>query len=308
MDTALPLVTERLAYPTRTRRSITRASAARLAQLPGYLLTEARPIIIAIFAIRMIAVNGLISGYTFQRAALVVAWISLTMAVYIYNGISDVVGDRINGSNRPLASGRLSIPVARLSCVILAAFGLALAWECGVSEAVAAALSLILGWAYSAGPTLKRSPTGFAFTIFAGAALTYLAGATQAGLSVGTCGALVVMSAWIGLSSAAKDFSDIDGDRAAGRRSWPVVLGVRPAARLASAAAIGSWLVFVVAGALISHQLLPVAAILGVGTAVFVFVLSKAKPSQDRNELRRPYWTFVLTQFALNLGTSLCVL
>ena len=48
-----------------------------------------------------------------------------------------------------------------------------------------------------------------------------------------------VIALWVGLCCAAKDFSDIDGDRAAGRRTWPVLIGGRRASRILACLAVG---------------------------------------------------------------------
>jgi geranylgeranylglycerol-phosphate geranylgeranyltransferase len=65
------------------------------------------------------------------------------------NDLRDIEGDRISMPHRPLPSGRLSVPAARLACVIFAAVGLTSAWILGMTELLAAAGLLCLGIVYS---------------------------------------------------------------------------------------------------------------------------------------------------------------
>lgn len=76
---------------------------------------EARPAVQGIFLLRFLAgasFAGSFSGGEVSNFALwtgVALWICATLSVYILNGIMDVEEDRINGSSRPVASGKLSV-------------------------------------------------------------------------------------------------------------------------------------------------------------------------------------------------------
>ena len=283
-------------------------SAAELVRLPIYLAIEARLPILLIFTVRMVAANGIAIRFSEDRLKATIAWVMLTVAVYVFNGISDVAGDRVNGSTRPLATGNLSVTTASVSCVLLAAGAFVLAWSCGVVEGLLAAAALALGWAYSAGPDLKRSPSGVTFTIFAGAVLTYLAGRQVNVMSIGTDAVLVAFALWVGLCSSAKDFSDIDGDRAMGRRTLPVRLGPVRAARLIAASSFVGFAAVALTIGLAEPALLPLIAVNGIGTAVLAAALLRIRPDQSRHDLRLPYKAFAVTQIGFNLAVILCAL
>jgi len=75
-------------------------------------LVEARPVVQVIFLARFVcaALPGPFSG----RVALgAVSWLFAVLAVYLANGVTDIVEDRHNGSTRPIASGALDVGFAR---------------------------------------------------------------------------------------------------------------------------------------------------------------------------------------------------
>ena len=77
-------------------------------------------------------------------------------AVYLYNDVCDLDQDRIHPvkRGRPIASGRLSVPVAVASAIILAASSVAVSWQFGQRYRTVLASYLILSVLYSL--TLKR--------------------------------------------------------------------------------------------------------------------------------------------------------
>jgi 4-hydroxybenzoate polyprenyltransferase len=76
---------------------------------------EARPAVQGIFLLRFLAgasFAGSLSAGEVVNFALwtgVALWICATLSVYILNGVMAVEEDRINGSSRPVASGKLSV-------------------------------------------------------------------------------------------------------------------------------------------------------------------------------------------------------
>ncbi|HEY2167470.1 MAG TPA: UbiA family prenyltransferase, partial [Jatrophihabitantaceae bacterium] len=196
------------------------------------VVAEARPAVQLVFMLRAAACAGLLRHPSPKSLIGVSGWLLLAVAAYAFNGVTDVTTDTANGSSRPIASGRLRVDVARCWCLALVATGLVMCELASRAEVVAGFAALALGWAYSTGPALKESPVAAAFVIGTSAGLSYFAGAAAAG-TVTTRTLCVPMSIalWVALCCAAKDFSDVDGDRLAGRRTWPVLLGHRAAAR-----------------------------------------------------------------------------
>ncbi len=261
---------------------------------------ESRPPVQVIFLLRLLAGSEEARQQSIASLAVISGWVCVTIAIYVYNGVTDVVGDMANGSTRPIASGRLPITTALSWSVALSLCGVLLCSVDGDRSSALVVLMLALGWAYSSGPALKESPTGFASAIGLGAGLTYFAGWLSCGGHLGNLLIDLGMAAWVGLACVAKDFSDVDGDRLAGRRTWPVILGARRAAWLAASLDVAS------AGALLAGSVLTGVDIaagcaLCAGSLALAVVLVRSATLTERSMRRRPYRVFMLTQYAVNL-------
>lgn len=229
------------------------------------------------------------------------SWFLAVWVVYLVNGISDIAGDRANGSRRPLASGALTENAAMSWCVVLAVLSLCLAVHVSVVFVMLVVFMLVLGLAYSIGAHAAKKWAVPALAVAAaGCLLTYLAGAEAFHATIPSAVLLfgVIMSLWIAVVGHTKDFGDTVGDRIAGRRTLPIVLGDRRARTVVAvgAALIGS---AGVATAAFDRDLLSLAALGPCGIAVCVFSLWR--PGRDRASKRRPYRAFMLSQYAVNL-------
>ena len=271
-------------------------------QLAG-VLVESRPAVQVVFVLRSLAGSGVLRHPTLHRVEEVLGWTLLTVAIYVFNGITDVVGDSTNGSRRPIASGKLASQSATLWCVCLAVAGMALCSRISTQEAGLAGAMLALGWAYSSGPCLKNRPTGFALTIGAGAGLTYVAGWGARGGHAGVAVVVVTLlvASWVGVCCGAKDFSDVDGDRVAGRRTWPVVLGPARASRLLAALAVSGALGALTATVVMGASLVP-AVVLLAGSIMVAVASLRCAAATGRDVRRRPYRLFIATQYLTNLA------
>lgn len=277
-------------------------------RLPRDLLREARPAVQAVFALRVVVAATVAVGPVgldrLRTLGLIGSWLALTQAVYVFNGLTDVAADRCNGSSRPIAAGLLAPRTAGLAVAALAAAGML---GCALADPLAlipAGLFLMLGWAYSAGPRLKAHPCGFALVIGLGAALAYMAGWTLHPVQPACLAAEATIATWVGVCCAAKDFSDIDGDRQDGRRTWPVVLGAHRAAFVVGVAALGTALA-AMAFAVVAPTVLPAAVVLLVGSAWLATRLRSCVrlTADDCREIRRrPYRAFLATQYLANLS------
>lgn len=284
---------------------------APIAQLTGRaigtaraVLAESRPIVQFVVALRLICVTDLLVQPSMRRATTLLGWLLLSLAVYLLNGLSDVKTDRQNGSTRPIASGRLSLATATGWCAGLAIGGLAAVARAGAVVTVAALAYLALGWAYSTGPCLKNYRYGSVLAVGGGAGLTYAAGLVVAHEAAWRELTLVLLlSAWIGVGSMSKDFSDIDGDAVAGRRTAPVLFGTRRAATTLAAQTLPTS----AAVTLLGVTLHPIAAwapglLLVAGSVVLTVTARRFGSAQRRSVRRMPYRVFMSTQYLVDLA------
>jgi 4-hydroxybenzoate polyprenyltransferase len=277
------------------------ATAARSGsplRILGHALVEARPVVQVVFAARFVV------GWVLSGAALGVPWLGLTgwvaaaVAVYVLNGITDLDGDRTNGSHRPLASGRLAPGEAKAVTAGCTAAALLAGLALGSVYLALLLGFLFVGAAYSMAPfRWKDTTTGAAASVVALGFLTYLAGAAATGTRPGPILLLyaAVMSAWMGgVGAVAKDFSDVRGDAGAGRRTAVIRFGP---ARTRAAVGYGAVLV---AAALLAvtpafpRLLLPAVALALGAAAVVVATRRGTGPA------RRPYRAFMLAQYLSN--------
>jgi 4-hydroxybenzoate polyprenyltransferase len=166
----------------------------------------------------------------------------LNAASNALNQIYDLAIDRVNKPARPLPSGRLSIRQAWHFTWICYAIALVLAWlvapggrhECFWIVLVAA----ILTFAYSVPPfRTKRHglwanvtiavPRGLLLKVAGWSAVKTVIGVEP--WFIGSIFGLFLLGA-----STTKDFSDMEGDRADGCRTLPIIYGVRRAAWMIS--------------------------------------------------------------------------
>lgn len=291
-----------------------RTVPAHWLRLPWDLLREARPAVQAVFALRLVVAATVAVGPAAldrpRTLGLIASWLALTLAVYVFNGLTDVAGDRCNGSSRPIAAGLLAPRTAGLAVGAIAAAGML---GCALDDPLAlvpAGLFLTLGWTYSAGPRFKAHPCGFALVIGLGAALAYTAGWTLHPVQPAGLAAEAAIATWIGMCCAAKDFSDVDGDRQDGRRTWPVVLGADRAALVVGVAAVGTASA-AMAFAIVAPTVLPAAVVLLVGSAWLATRLHSCvrTAGDDRRGIRRrPYRAFLATQYVANLSVLVALI
>jgi 4-hydroxybenzoate polyprenyltransferase len=273
-------------------------------------LIEARPVVAVMFALRYLTAAMLAGGADRLQLVRVLAgavvWEFVVLSSYILNGTMDVAEDRINGSRRPIASGRLPLAVARraagASAVIAVAGGLALGSAFGCL--VVAFLSV--GYLYSAPRCCaKRHAAACALAGVLLALLTYgaaCAAARASSVSRACVIFCVMMALWTGIvGSIAKDIPDVVGDMAAGRRTIAVMLGETGARALACAAALAIGAACTAAAAVAAPLLLaPAVATLG-GALLVAIVAARALSGGAPDRRRWPYRAFMVTQYAVHL-------
>jgi len=292
------------AVPPAAAADTLRPSVFRVGRM---LLAESRPPVQIVFLLRLVAFAAAVDGVGRLAGTGLLGlagWSMIWMSVYVFNGVSDVDADRRNGSGRPIASGRLPVGTAAQAAVLLAVTGLGLCALCSSRLTVLGLAGLLIGWRYSAGRApLKATTGGIALAAGSGVLLCYAAGVAIAGRSAGaaTVAFGIAEAAWLGLCAATKDFSDVEGDRLTGRRTWPIVFGDRVARRLVALAS-GSLAAVFAALALLSGGGLAVAAATAAvgGVALSVAVLC-SPATGNRAARRRPYRTLMVTQYAVNV-------
>jgi chlorophyll synthase len=147
--------------------------------------------------------------------------------------------DAINEPHRPIPSGRMPGRWGLYIAIIWTAVSLAVAMLLGPWGFGAAALGLLLAWAYSA-PPLRLKENGWWGNAACGISYEGIAWATGAAVMAG--GSLpearsLALAALYSLGThgimTLNDFKSVDGDRRMGVRSLPVQLGEQRAARVA---------------------------------------------------------------------------
>ncbi|MEU4410192.1 UbiA family prenyltransferase [Streptosporangium sp. NPDC023963] len=276
----------------------------------GLCLAEARPSVQFNFLLRFLTGASLSSAVAGEGDLGRTAWGALTwtlavFAVYLYNGVTDVCEDRLNGSRRPIARGELppafAIAVAAGAAVAAVAISVAL----GPVNVGMVAFMLALGYLYSGPPFhLKRRTSGTVAIGLTASILTYYAGAHAyaGGIDLGTQLIVFVLAAslWTGLvGTTTKDLPDLEGDAAAGRVTFAVVHGER-ALRLAIVG-VSLALPAVVAGGVLllgDPSLYPPAAAMCLGGLAVALLCRAPIPPGPRR--RRPYAVFMVTQYVLH--------
>jgi geranylgeranylglycerol-phosphate geranylgeranyltransferase len=153
----------------------------------------------------------------------------LALATYIYNDVTDFEVDKINNTHRPSVTGKAS--KKELSGLVSILFGssLALAASINAETLLLASLCTVLGVTYSHPRfNLKEMFPLKTVTTAAGAALSsLLGGAAVANISFPVVYAALSFFLFFFVLGPLGDIGDLRGDRAAGRRTFPIVLGTR---------------------------------------------------------------------------------
>jgi chlorophyll synthase len=147
--------------------------------------------------------------------------------------------DAINEPQRPIPSGRMPGRWGLYIAVVWTLVSLAVAWLLGPWGFGAAALGLLLAWAYSA-PPLRLKENGWWGNAACGISYEGIAWATgaavMAGGSLPGAGSLALAALYsLGTHGimTLNDFKSVEGDRRMGVRSLPVQLGEQRAALVA---------------------------------------------------------------------------
>jgi 4-hydroxybenzoate polyprenyltransferase len=279
-------------------------------------LSEARPIVQVIFLVRFVTGAALGSGAGRYDLATVIfgalTWECAVVFVYLLNGATDVLEDRINGSGRPIASGALSRATALRYVRLAGLLALAGGTVMGPGFLTAVVIFMMLGYLYSAPPfQLKHNPGATVAVATLGGLVTYLAGSmsAEAGGGMPQLVCAIAMSLWMGLVGAVtKDFGDVEGDAVAGRRTVAVLLGDSAVRRAAALTALVLGGAFVLSAVYLAPVLTvsAVVTLLGAG-AVACLALGSRFQDGGRAARRRPYRAFMTTQYASHAAVAVAL-
>jgi chlorophyll/bacteriochlorophyll a synthase len=149
--------------------------------------------------------------------------------------------DAINEPNRPIPSGRIPGRWGLYLAILWSALSLLVAAALGPWVLTAAALGVLLSWAYSA-PPLRLKRNGWWGNAAVGISYEGLAWITGAAVLLGGAmpdGRIVLLALLYSLGAhgimTLNDFKAMDGDKRMGVRSLPIQLGALNAARVACA-------------------------------------------------------------------------
>ncbi|MFI7707983.1 UbiA family prenyltransferase [Nonomuraea sp. NPDC049480] len=281
------------------------AIESALLQRGGMCLAESRPSVQLMYLLRFLTGAALCAevagdnGHLGRTAWGAVAWMTMLFAIYLFNGVTDLEEDRLNGSGRPIARGDLEPGLASSVAVCTALLSLVAGFALSPVMGGMLVAMLVLGYLYSGPPfPLKRSSAGTVFTGFAATLLTYFGGvfahAGQLTSSTMLIVFVVAASLWTALvGSTAKDLPDIEGDAQAGRATFAVVHGERVLRRAITLVALGLAVAFTVVILVLDLPLWSGALAMLAGAAVIAVLCAKGFR-------REPYGAFMATQYALH--------
>jgi 4-hydroxybenzoate polyprenyltransferase len=258
----------------------------------------------------------------------VAAAVLLNVASNGVNQIFDLEVDRINKPARPLPSGEIGLAHAWGSTVAAYALGIAAAAAVNRVALLLVLATVVVTYAYS-GPPLRTKrfgllanltiaiPRGLLLPVAGWCAVVgsgpggTLGGKTPLSCEIWALGGIAGL--FVFGAATTKDFADIEGDRAGGCRTLPVVLGVRRATRVVAPflvlphllLSIGAW-----AGILTGHRV--GLAVLGIVLAGWGFVVARMlwrDPEALTRSSVHPSWMHMYgLMLGSQIGVALCYL
>ncbi len=210
----------------------------------------------------------------FVALKVVLAIYFVALGTYIYNDTTDIKADRINSSNRPLLSGIVSRKEARVLSFVLVFAALVLALSINMYAALVALACIALGIIYSHPRTNFKDTFPYKTIInSAGAGLASIIG----GAAVGSISLYLIYSATLAITflwilGPLGDINDLRGDKLAGKRTLPLVIGVLPTIMMMLAIPPAIAIATLIVHALIGMNMLSVFMTVGV-SAGSIYIL-----------------------------------
>lgn len=241
----------------------------------------------------------------------------LNAASNALNQIYDLDVDRVNKPERALPSGRISVGEAMALTLVFFLAAMALAWLVNLQCFLLALAAAVLTTAYSA-PPLRTKARG----IWANITIAIPRGVLLKVAGWSCVRSVMAPEPWfIGLifglfllgASSTKDYADIEGDRAGGCRTLPIIYGVRKSAWMISPFFVFPFLLMPLGSALGVLTGNEVAlTILGLGLAAwgsYVVFLTLRDPEALARTENHPSWTHMyFMMFTAQIGFAVAYL
>jgi geranylgeranylglycerol-phosphate geranylgeranyltransferase len=196
----------------------------------NYIKTRTAPIYcfpVATLITVILGEQGNIDPYLVIR--MVLGSYFLGLATYVYNDLTDFEVDKINKINRPSVTGKTTKPQLLTIVCLMFGIGLSLTAFINYYTFCISGLFTILGIVYSH-PRFKlkdKFPLKTVVTAGGAALLSLLGGAAVLNTSVPILYTSLSFFIFYFILSPLGDIGDIKGDRAVGRRTFPVVIGMK---------------------------------------------------------------------------------
>ena len=157
-----------------------------------------------------------------------------SLGVYVYNDITDIGEDSINSAQRPLIAGKVTKSQAAKFVVAIWSASLLLQVSLTWAAAGMTLLYILLGVVYSHPAThlKKLFPLKTVVTALGGAMASLVGGLAAGGITPQVLFAATVFFLFFFILGPLGDVGDLEGDRMQGRRTFPVVLGIKNTIRL----------------------------------------------------------------------------
>lgn len=258
----------------------------------------------------LIATGGKIPDFSIPLRLIISSYL-VALATYLYNDITDYHTDTVNNRNSIYTLESIKQKITKYYTVTFFVIATILAFSINFSTGVTSLVFSGLAITYSHPKiqlknmfVVKTAVTG------GGAFLTSMMGGLSSGMfsHLGIMASLIAFCFYFMLGPLG-DIGDLKGDREAGRRTFPVVIGVKKSFFLMAAAALSILSIFLISNILLGMNIVGV----GLGILVVMFMLLKiskaSKNHSDKLELKHcrnsiRYCLFAC-QISLLLGTTL---
>jgi geranylgeranylglycerol-phosphate geranylgeranyltransferase len=175
----------------------------------------------------ILASQGNFNPYTAVSIVTGSYWLGL--ATYVYNDLTDFEVDKINKTNRPSVTGKVTKNQLTATVCIMFTIGLCLTAPINVYTFGISIIFTALAIFYSHPKFKLKNKFALKTVITASGAglLSLMGGMAMLNLSLSILYTAFVFFVFYFILSPLGDIADINGDRAVGRRTFPIVLGIK---------------------------------------------------------------------------------
>lgn len=235
----------------------------------------------------------------------------VALATYLYNDLTDYKIDKLNNRKIVYEPKKEQYNITRYSTITFFAISLMLAFSINISTGIACLAFVVLGIAYSH-PRTHYKDRFFLKTVITAAGgfiVSTMGFLVQENFTyIGVVSSIIVFSFWFILGPLG-DVGDIRGDRQGGRRTIPIVIGMKKT--FIMMISVASSIAVLI---LLTHHFLGVhtiGALIGVVVCAFAIykISNLSKQYEDKNKLKQTRTTLRYSifgiQIALFLGSAL---